>query len=117
MPPTGGAVTGKKRQGRRRKHVPQRTGGVCRETGGKRAHTPSVRRGDGKNEVDPTGPKNGRAGYPCDKQGCWDKALPSSVLAKALRTTPSKEPLTHLQEFAAGQQQDPGDNEPTVDSK
>lgn len=117
MPPTGGAVTGKKRQGPRRKHVPQRTCVVCRETGEKRALTRIVRTGEGTIEVDPTGRKNGRGAYLCDKQGCWDKALSSSVLAKALRTIPSKESLTHLKEFAAGQQLDTGDNEPTVDSK
>jgi predicted RNA-binding protein YlxR (DUF448 family) len=117
MPPAGSATTGKKRSGPRQKHVPQRTCVVCRETNAKRTLTRVVRTGEGSIEVDPTGRKNGRGAYLCDKQGCWDKAVSTPILARALRTTPSTESLTHLKEFAAGQHLDTGDNEPTVDSK
>jgi predicted RNA-binding protein YlxR (DUF448 family) len=90
---------------------------VCRETDAKRALTRIVRTGEGSIEIDPTGRKNGRGAYLCDKPGCWDKALSTPILAKALRTTPDQESLTHLKEFAAGLHLDTGDNEPTVDSK
>lgn len=117
MPQSGTAGTGKGRPGGRHKHVPQRTCVVCRETGAKRALTRIVRTGEGSIEVDPTGRKNGRGAYLCDKQSCWDRALSTPVLAKALRTSPSQESLKHLQEFAAGQNLDTGDDEPTVGSK
>lgn len=90
---------------------------VCRETDAKRALTRIVRTGEGAIEVDLTGRKNGRGAYLCDKEGCWEKALTTPILAKALRTTPSEESLTHLREFAAGQHRETGDNEPTVESK
>jgi uncharacterized protein len=38
-------------------------------------------------QVDLTGKQNGRGAYLCDQPECWDKALVSDVLAKALRTT------------------------------
>lgn len=117
MPPAGNAGSGKRRSGPRQKHVPQRTCVVCRETDAKRALTRIVRTGEGTIEIDPTGRKNGRGAYLCDKPGCWDKALSTPILAKALRTTPDQESLKHLEEFAAGLQLDSGDNEPTVDSK
>ena len=117
MPPTGTAGSGKRRSGPRQKHVPQRTCVVCRETGAKRALTRIVRTGEGSIEVDPSGRKNGRGAYLCDKPGCWDKALTTPILAKALRTTPDQESLTHLKEFAAALDMDSGDNEATVDSK
>ena len=117
MPPTGNAPSGKRRSGPRQKHVPQRTCVVCRETDAKRALTRIVRTGEGTIEVDPTGRKNGRGAYLCDKAGCWNKAVTTPILAKALRTTPDKESLEHLEEFAAGLQLESGDNEPTVDSK
>jgi predicted RNA-binding protein YlxR (DUF448 family) len=90
---------------------------VCRETGAKRALTRLVRTGEGIVEVDPTGRKNGRGAYLCDKQVCWDRALTTPILAKALRTTLSHDSLTQLQEFAAGHHLETGDNEPTADSK
>ena len=68
-------------------------------------------------EVDPTGRKNGRGAYLCDKPGCWDRAVTTPILAKALRTTPDQESLTGLREFAAGLNLDTGESEPTVDSK
>lgn len=90
-----------KRSGRRPKHVPQRTCIVCRETGAKRALTRIVRTGDGVIEVDPTGRKNGRGAYLCDKQECWERAVATPVLARSLKTTPTPESITQLKEFAA----------------
>ena len=93
-----------KRSGPRPKHVPQRTCVVCRETGAKRALTRVVRTGDGLVEVDPTGRKNGRGAYLCDKQVCWERAVSTPILAQALKTKLTQESLTHLKEFAEGTQ-------------
>lgn len=90
-----------KRSGPRPKHVPQRTCVVCRETGAKRSLTRVVRTGDGHIEVDPGGRMNGRGAYLCDKQECWDRAVSTPILARALKTTPSEESLQKLKEFAA----------------
>jgi predicted RNA-binding protein YlxR (DUF448 family) len=76
-----------------------------------------VRIGEGLVEVDPTGRKNGRGAYLCDKQVCWDRAVTTPILAKALKTTPTQESLTNLKEFAAGAHLLSADDELTADSK
>lgn len=92
----------RKRRGPRPRHVPQRTCVVCRETNAKRELTRIVRVGDGVIEVDPTGRKNGRGAYLCDKRACWDRAISTPILARALKTSPTQESLMHLKEFAEG---------------
>lgn len=106
-----------KRSGTRPKHVPQRTCVVCRETGAKRALTRVVRTGDGLVEVDPTGRKDGRGAYLCDKQGCWERAVSTPILAKALKTRLTQESFTHLKEFAEGAQLLAAVGSPPEDSK
>jgi predicted RNA-binding protein YlxR (DUF448 family) len=76
-----------------------------------------VRVGDGLIEVDPTGRKNGRGAYLCDKQVCWERAVTTPILAKALKTTPTQESLTHLKEFAAGADLPGAEDGPPADSK
>ncbi len=76
-----------RKQPKRRRHVPQRTCVVCRTTTDKRTLTRLVRTPDDGVHVDPTGKRPGRGAYLCDNPECWDKALHSDVLAKALRTT------------------------------
>ena len=77
-----------RKQPKRRRHVPQRTCVVCRTTTDKRTLTRLVRAAEGGGVyVDPTGKRPGRGAYLCDNPDCWDKALHSDVLAKALRTT------------------------------
>jgi predicted RNA-binding protein YlxR (DUF448 family) len=76
-----------------------------------------VRIGEGLVEVDPTGRKNGRGAYLCDKQVCWERAVTTPILAKALKTTPTQESLTHLKEFAAGAHLLTADDELPADSK
>lgn len=71
----------------RRCRVPQRTCVVCRTTADKRSLTRLVRTPDEGVHVDPTGKRSGRGAYLCDDPSCWDRALASDVLAKALRTT------------------------------
>jgi predicted RNA-binding protein YlxR (DUF448 family) len=38
-------------------------------------------------QIDPSGKRNGRGAYVCDQPTCWDRALTTDVLDKALRTT------------------------------
>lgn len=80
----GGATTPK--TGQRQKHVPVRTCIVCREKAGKRTLTRLVRTPDGV-FVDPTGKMNGRGAYVCDQEVCWERAVNTEILAKALKTT------------------------------
>ncbi len=76
----------KKRQSGRRKHVPQRSCVICRQTGDKRTLTRLVRTGEGV-VVDPTGKRNGRGAYLCSARDCWEGAIDSNALDKALRMT------------------------------
>jgi predicted RNA-binding protein YlxR (DUF448 family) len=68
------------------KHIPQRTCVVCRETSAKRTLTRLVRTADEGVQIDLTGKRNGRGAYLCDQVSCWQRAIESDVLAKALRT-------------------------------
>ncbi|MCB9436043.1 MAG: YlxR family protein [Anaerolineales bacterium] len=77
----------KQKQSGRRKHTPQRTCVVCHETTAKRTLTRLVRTTEQGVQLDPTGKANGRGAYLCDNPVCWERAIQSDVLAKALRTT------------------------------
>ncbi len=81
---------------KRRKHVPQRTCVVCRTTSGKRTLTRLVRTPDDGVQIDPTGKRSGRGAYLCDDSACWDRALDSDVLARALRTTLTEQDCDRL---------------------
>jgi len=76
-----------KKQPVRRKHVPQRTCVVCRRTLDKRALVRIVNHPESGVIVDPTGKQNGRGAYLCTAGACWEQALSTEVLARALRTT------------------------------
>ncbi len=69
----------------RAKHVPLRTCIVCREKNNKRTLTRIVRTEQGV-QVDPSGKLNGRGAYLCDQPGCWERALSTDVLSRALRS-------------------------------
>lgn len=73
--------------GQPQRRVPQRMCVVCRTTAAKRTLTRIVRTADEGVQVDPTGKRNGRGAYLCDQPGCWQRAIDSDVLAKALRTS------------------------------
>ena len=107
----------KKKSGPRPKHVPQRTCVICRETDAKRALTRLVRTEEGQIEVDPTGRKNGRGAYLCDKQACWQRAVTTPVLGKALKTTPTPESLIMIRDYAAGTPLRTEDGSPTAGPK
>ncbi|MCA9941055.1 MAG: YlxR family protein [Anaerolineales bacterium] len=68
----------------RRKHVPQRTCIACGQKSDKRRLTRLVRVPDEGVVVDPTGKRNGRGAYLCDRPACWEKALSSAILNRAL---------------------------------
>jgi predicted RNA-binding protein YlxR (DUF448 family) len=69
-----------------RKHIPQRTCIACRRKLDKRRLTRVVRTAEEGVIVDPSGKRNGRGAYLCDEGSCWDRALASRVLDKALLT-------------------------------
>ncbi len=76
----------KRGQIHRPKHVPQRTCVACRDKNAKRTLTRIVRTPDGRIEIDPTGKRNGRGAYLCTQASCWNRALTTPVLARALKT-------------------------------
>lgn len=86
----------------RAKHVPVRTCVACREPGAKRGLTRIVRTPEGEVMIDPTGKRNGRGAYLCDKPGCWARALSSPVLSRALNVEFTQETRDYIKEFAAG---------------
>lgn len=87
-------------KGGRVKHVPIRTCVVCREKAGKRTLTRVVRTADGV-VLDSSGKMNGRGAYLCEQAACWERAISSDVLAKALKTTLTAEDRARLREGMA----------------
>lgn len=79
------------------KRVPQRTCVVCRTTAAKRTLYRLVRLPEGGLELDPTGKRNGRGAYLCDDPACWQKAISSEILGKALRMQLSADDRAKLQ--------------------
>lgn len=85
----------------RRKHVAIRTCVVCRQKMDKRSLTRIVYTTDEGVVADITGKRNGRGAYLCQNSDCWDKALNSNILDRALRTEISKREKEALLEFRA----------------
>lgn len=81
--------------------MPQRTCIACRRVGDKRTLVRIVRIKDGGVQIDPTGKMSGRGAYLCRAQSCWHKALKSSSLSRALKTTLQAEDVVVLKDFAA----------------
>ncbi|MDQ3653846.1 MAG: YlxR family protein [Chloroflexota bacterium] len=86
----------------RAKHMPVRTCVACRESGAKRGLTRIVRTPEGEVVIDPTGKRNGRGAYLCDKPGCWERALSTPILSRALNVQLTQETRDYIKEFAAG---------------
>jgi predicted RNA-binding protein YlxR (DUF448 family) len=84
--------------GAQRKHVPHRTCVVCRQTSDKRTLTRIVRTPEDGVVVDVTGKRNGRGAYVCDQDACWEQALMTAVLDRALRTTLTEADRVRLRE-------------------
>jgi predicted RNA-binding protein YlxR (DUF448 family) len=91
----------KKEVAPRKKHTPQRMCVVCRQTSAKRFLTRLVRTANEGVQLDPTGKRSGRGAYLCDQPECWQRALNTDVLAKALRTTLAEEDKQRLREATA----------------
>jgi uncharacterized protein len=91
----------KHRKARRPKHIPQRMCVACREHDAKRGLYRIVRTPEGKVEPDPTGRRNGRGAYLCGRAACWDKALASGILARALNVIIDEETIDGLRRYAA----------------
>ncbi|GAB4522285.1 MAG: hypothetical protein OHK0046_34690 [Anaerolineae bacterium] len=79
------------------KHIPIRTCVVCKEKDSKRALTRIVRTTGGI-YVDASGKMNGRGAYLCDRKSCWERAVNTNILHKALRTTLTDEDRQRLQQ-------------------
>jgi uncharacterized protein len=83
-----------------RRHVPIRTCVVCREKAGKREFVRVVRTEQGI-QIDSSGKMNGRGAYLCDREGCWETAVKTDILAKALRTSLTEEDRERLRRARA----------------
>jgi uncharacterized protein len=84
----------------RTKHIPQRTCVSCRTTEAKRTLVRLVRTPEASVEVDPTGKRNGRGAYLCERAACWEDALKRGRLAAALRANIAPSNATQLREYA-----------------
>lgn len=78
------------------RHTPLRTCVVCREKDNKRALVRIVRT-DGGIQVDATGKLNGRGAYLCEREECWEQAVKTDILNKALRTRLTEEDRERIQ--------------------
>ena len=112
MPPIGASVAasapagaapkaGRRQKGPRPKHVPQRMCVACRGHDAKRGLIRVVRAPDGEVALDPTGKRNGRGAYLCHRSGCWERALATGNLGKALKTTIDEATTAALRRHAA----------------
>lgn len=88
-------MTGKSSQPAKR--VPIRTCVVCRQKAGKRQLTRVVATAQGV-QIDPTGKRNGRGAYLCDQESCWDRAVNTDILAKALKSSFTNEDRERLRQ-------------------
>src|SRR4051812_6081158 len=97
----GASPQRKRRKGPRPKHVPQRMCIACREHEGKRGLHRIVRTPEGAVEPDPTGRRNGRGAYLCGRASCWERALSSGMLSRALNVEIDANTLDALRRYAA----------------
>lgn len=97
--PAGGKPSGAGK-GPRPRHVPQRMCISCRTHDAKRGLHRIVRTPEGPVELDPTGKRNGRGAYLCGSPACWEKALATGQLARALKTEIQPHTAAALRHFA-----------------
>jgi predicted RNA-binding protein YlxR (DUF448 family) len=74
---------------------------ACREHDAKRGLYRIVRTPEGKVEPDPTGRRNGRGAYLCGRAACWEKALGSGMLSRALNVEIDTDTINALRRYAA----------------
>ena len=70
--------------------LPQRMCVVCRQTDAKRTLIRIVRTATQGVQIDLRGKVPGRGAYLCQQVSCWERAINSSVLQQALKTTLSE---------------------------
>ncbi len=97
-----------RQQLRRPKHVPQRTCVACRDKDAKRTLVRLVRTTDGTVEIDPTGKRNGRGAYLCTQRSCWEKALATPVLSRALKIEIDQAARAAMTQYMAELPEQPG---------
>ncbi|MCA9902751.1 MAG: YlxR family protein [Anaerolineae bacterium] len=85
------------KQDRPRRHIPVRTCVICREKAGKRTLTRIVRTDSGI-VIDASGKMNGRGAYLCERPECWERAMTTDILAKALKTSLTPEDRERLRQ-------------------
>jgi predicted RNA-binding protein YlxR (DUF448 family) len=81
------------------RRIPQRTCVSCRTTTDKRDLVRIVRDPEGQTLADPSGKASGRGAYLCTNESCWDNALKTGVLGRALRTTISAADAKRIAEY------------------
>jgi uncharacterized protein len=74
---------------------------ACRGHDAKRGLYRIVRTPEGQVEPDPTGRRNGRGAYLCGREACWEKALATGLLARALNVEIDSETVETLRRYAA----------------
>jgi len=74
---------------------------ACRAHDSKRGLHRIVRTPEGTVAPDPTGRRNGRGAYLCGQSLCWEKALSSGILARALNVEIDTETVNALRRHAA----------------
>lgn len=94
------ATSPRARKGPRPRHVPQRQCIACREHDAKRSYVRLVRTPEGTVEVDPTGKRNGRGAYMCRRRSCWQRAIDSRAIDRALKVEVDDQSREQLREYA-----------------
>ena len=84
----------------RNKRIPQRTCVACRTTRAKRELIRVVCPTEGGIGVDETSKRNGRGAYLCGKHSCWEQALKTGSLSRALRVSLAPDDFAVLQAYA-----------------
>lgn len=97
-----GSQTRKAKQpgGPRQKHIPQRTCIACGRKDAKRDYVRLVRTPEQTVEVDPTGKRNGRGAYLCPRRSCWEQAISSNVIERALKIDLDDQSRERLREYS-----------------
>ncbi len=84
------------------KKVPMRMCVACREMKPKKELIRVVRTPEGEIVADETGRKNGRGAYLCRAEACFNKALKTRALDRALEQPLSQEAADHLRQVIIG---------------
>ena len=84
------------------KKVPMRMCVACREMKPKKELIRVVRTPEGEIVADETGRKNGRGAYLCRSEACFNKAVKTRALERALEQPLSEEAAVYLRQVILG---------------